>query len=198
MIKMFNEIPEFKDDNLIQEYDTDAGYDIRAGEAVWLFNGQSANIKTGLHIAMPAYLQCVIKGRSGLALNQHVECSNAGVIDAGYRGEIIVKLTNHGIDPVNIAFGQRIAQAVFSLRPAGFLRWIPNEPELRPLVSLTLLKKKCLKRLNEPELSPLLSSFRNETSLIQSDPEPFIIEVPELEDLGDSERNQNGIGSTGQ
>jgi len=36
----------------------------------------------------------------------------AGLIDADYRGEVHVSLINHGLDPVEIREGDRIAQMI--------------------------------------------------------------------------------------
>jgi dUTP pyrophosphatase len=49
-----------------------------------------------------------VKTRSGLA-KKRLLC-NAGVIDAGYRGEIIVLMENLGEGPYSIRQGDKIAQ----------------------------------------------------------------------------------------
>lgn len=59
----------------------------------------------------------IIKGRSGLAINQGIEATNAGVIDEGYRGEIKVRLHNGGAAPFVIKNGDRIAQGVIVALP---------------------------------------------------------------------------------
>ena len=59
----------------------------------------------------------VVKGRSGLAIRHGIEASNAGVIDAGYRGEIMVRLTNIGRERYIIQHGDRIAQGLVILMP---------------------------------------------------------------------------------
>ena len=50
----------------------------------------------------------IVKTRSGLA-KRRLLC-NAGVIDAGYRGEIIVLMENLGDQPYRISKGDKIAQ----------------------------------------------------------------------------------------
>lgn len=59
----------------------------------------------------------VVKGRSGLAIRHGIEASNAGVIDAGYRGEIMVRLTNIGRERYIVQHGDRIAQGLVILMP---------------------------------------------------------------------------------
>jgi dUTP pyrophosphatase len=50
----------------------------------------------------------VVKTRSGMA-KKRLMC-NAGVIDAGYRGEVIVLMENLGDQPYEIKRGDKIAQ----------------------------------------------------------------------------------------
>ena len=50
----------------------------------------------------------IVKTRSGLA-KKRLMC-NAGVIDAGYRGEVIVLMENLGDQPYTIRKGDKIAQ----------------------------------------------------------------------------------------
>ena len=38
--------------------------------------------------------------------------TTGGVIDAGYRGEILVLMTNLGTDPIEIQAGEKIAQMI--------------------------------------------------------------------------------------
>ena len=93
----------------------DAGYDLRAREAVILApGGGRAAVPTGIAVAIPPGSAGLVLPRSGLALRHGVTCLNApGLIDAGYRDEIRVILVNH--DPAeafNIEAGDRIAQLV--------------------------------------------------------------------------------------
>lgn len=59
----------------------------------------------------------ILKGRSGLAIQHGIEATNAGVIDANYRGEIMVRLINTGMDKYIIHMGDRIAQGIVVLLP---------------------------------------------------------------------------------
>jgi dUTP pyrophosphatase len=93
----------------------DAGYDLRAREAVVLPSaGGRAAVPTGIAVAIPPGWAGLVLPRSGLALRHGVTCLNApGLIDAGYRDEIRVILVNH--DPTEafkVEVGDRIAQLV--------------------------------------------------------------------------------------
>lgn len=71
-------------------------------------------IKTGIAIAIPKGLVGLIFARSGLASKRGLAPANkVGVIDADYRGEIMVALHNHTNVEQTIESGERIAQIAF-------------------------------------------------------------------------------------
>lgn len=91
----------------------DAGLDLAAVEPVDLPARGRGEARTGLAVAIPEGWAGLVLPRSGLARRHGVGVTNApGLIDAGYRGEVIVLLVNLGREPVTITGGQRIAQLV--------------------------------------------------------------------------------------
>jgi len=92
----------------------DAGLDLRANVDAEVGPGERAMIPTGLAVAIPPGHAGLVLPRSGLASRQGLTLANApGLIDAGYRGEIVCAVVN--LDqraPVKIARGDRIAQLV--------------------------------------------------------------------------------------
>lgn len=95
----------------------DAGFDLHwcpsPGVGEWTMpTGAVSAFGTGVSIELTRGWEAQIRPRSGLALRNHITVINApGTIDAGYRGEIIVTLINHG-RPYTLVAGQRIAQMV--------------------------------------------------------------------------------------
>lgn len=72
-------------------------------------------VPTGLAIELPEGMVGLIYARSGLATKRHLAPANkVGVIDADYRGELIVALHNHSNDNQAIAVNERIAQLVIA------------------------------------------------------------------------------------
>ena len=121
MIFMSNDIEAHKDNNLIQGYYDDMGYDIRSGEDFILLPGRSKVVETGLHVCIPPVLGAFVKSKSGLSINHNIEAGNAGVIDSGYTGAIKVKMYNHDLnEPMTFKTGDFIAQLVFLVRPEHF------------------------------------------------------------------------------
>jgi dUTP pyrophosphatase len=86
----------------------DIGYDLYSIEDVTLPAHGSAGVHTGIAIEFVPTAGGIVKTRSGLA-KKRLLC-NAGVIDAGYRGEIIVLIENLGDQPYSISKGDKIAQ----------------------------------------------------------------------------------------
>ena len=71
-------------------------------------------IKTGVAMAIPKGLVGLVFARSGLASKRGLAPANkVGVIDADYRGEIMVALHNHSNKEQSIEPGERIAQIAF-------------------------------------------------------------------------------------
>lgn len=94
-----------------------AGADLYAcmDEPVTFEPNQTILIHTGLAIEIPVGYAGLIYARSGLASKKGLAPANkVGVIDADYRGEIMVALHNHSNAPVAIEPNERIAQIVIA------------------------------------------------------------------------------------
>ena len=77
--------------------------------------GETAKIPTGLSLEIPEGYAGLIYARSGLSVKRGLAPANkVGVIDADYRGEIIVALYNQSSVPQEVAPGERIAQIVIA------------------------------------------------------------------------------------
>lgn len=84
---------------------TENDVEIKAGETVL--------VHTGLAMEIPVGYAGMIFARSGLATKRGLAPANkVGVVDADYRGEIMVALHNHSNETQTISHGERIAQLV--------------------------------------------------------------------------------------
>jgi dUTP pyrophosphatase len=105
-------------------HEGDAGSDLVAVESCTISAGGGRTmVPTGFAIAIPEGYGGFVLPRSGLAAKHGVTCINApGLIDAGYRGEVMVALVN--LDPTQdyeVKKGDRIAQlVVLAVPPAQF------------------------------------------------------------------------------
>ncbi|MGI5825023.1 MAG: dUTP diphosphatase [Bacillota bacterium] len=105
-----------------------AGFDLYAcnREPITIPAGKTVLIHTGLAMEIPVGYGGFVYARSGLATKKGLAPANkVGVIDADYRGEIMVALHNHSHEDRQIDAGERIAQMVI----APFLKVDFNETE---------------------------------------------------------------------
>ncbi len=93
----------------------DLGYDIFGLEAVELAARRPVRIRTGIavearHPETGVPLGLLVRDRSSMAARGLAV--TGGVIDAGYRGEILILLTNLTDTAVSLAAGDKIAQMI--------------------------------------------------------------------------------------
>jgi dUTP pyrophosphatase len=93
----------------------DLGYDLFALEAVSLAPRSTVKVRTGICVearnpATGAPLGLLVRDRSSMAARGIA--TTAGVIDAGYRGEILVLMTNLTDAAVQLSAGEKIAQMI--------------------------------------------------------------------------------------
>lgn len=92
-----------------------AGMDLYALDGVAVEAGKTAIVHTGIALAIPEGYAGFIYARSGIATKRSLAPANkVGVIDADYRGEIMVALHNHGDVAQSVEAGERIAQMVIA------------------------------------------------------------------------------------
>jgi dUTP pyrophosphatase len=93
----------------------DAGHDLRSVEEVSLPPGGRALVRTGISLAIPEGYAGLVLPRSGLAMRHGVAPVNTpGLIDSGYRGEVMVPLINHDPEETfRVERGMRVAQLLF-------------------------------------------------------------------------------------
>ena len=100
-----------------------AGADLYAclEQPVTIAPGESAWIPTGIALEVPKGCAGLIYARSGLACKKGLAPANkVVVIDSDYRGQVVVVLHNHGMEPQTVEHAERIAQLVITpvLTPA--------------------------------------------------------------------------------
>ena len=93
----------------------DLGYDLFALKGITLAPRSTVKVRTGIavearHPHTGAPLGLLVRDRSSMA--SRGIATTAGVIDAGYRGEILVLMTNLGDAPVELKAGEKIAQMI--------------------------------------------------------------------------------------
>ena len=94
--------------------DGDAGLDLTSRmDTFQISPGETVMVRTGVSVEIPRGFYGAIVPRSGIASKRGLANVNApGVIDSGYRGEILVPLHNYGEQVQIVEKGERIAQMV--------------------------------------------------------------------------------------
>lgn len=95
---------------------SDAGWDLHSVSTRNLAPNQRVTYRTGISFEIPEGYVGLVWPRSGLAIKEGVDVL-AGVVDSGYRGEVMICLLNTGIRHVEIKEGDRIAQILFQKVP---------------------------------------------------------------------------------
>lgn len=93
-------------------YEGDAGLDLRSAVDVTVEAGGCEKIPTGVKAKIPDGCVGLVFPRSGLG-SKGITLQNAvGVVDSGYRGEIMAAVWNTTGEPFKIERGDRICQMV--------------------------------------------------------------------------------------
>jgi dUTP pyrophosphatase len=113
------------------QHQGDAGLDLRAAIDATVKPGERVMVPTGVAVAIPDGHAGLVLPRSGLATARGLTLSNSpGLIDAGYRGEVICSVVNLDRDEaVEIRAGDRIAQLVVIAIPSTVPTWADDLPE---------------------------------------------------------------------
>jgi dUTP pyrophosphatase len=93
----------------------DLGYDVFALESVAVAPDATVRVRTGIavearHPQTGEPLGLIVRDRSSVA--SRGLATTAGVIDAGYRGEILIVMTNLGSETQHLNAGEKIAQMI--------------------------------------------------------------------------------------
>ena len=104
---------------IIPTYGTEfaAGADLYSCEEneIKIAAGETRIIHTGIALEIPQGYVGLVYARSGLSTKRGLAPANkVGVIDADYRGEIMVALYNQSGAEQTVGIGERVAQIVFT------------------------------------------------------------------------------------
>lgn len=112
-------IKKLRENAIVPTYGSEfaAGADLYAcvDEAVTIEVDETKLIPTGYAFEIPVGYAGFIYARSGLASKKGLAPANkVGVVDADYRGEVMVALHNHGKTAQTVEAGERVAQMVIA------------------------------------------------------------------------------------
>ncbi len=92
-------------------YKGDVAFDLHTREEVTLASGEWKKIPSGLVFELPHGYAGLVWDKSGLS-NNHALKTLGGVIDSGYRGEVMIGIINLGTEPYTFKMGEKVAQMI--------------------------------------------------------------------------------------
>ncbi len=87
----------------------DAGFDLVARESVTISPGERIQVPTGIALEIPEGYVGLVWDKSGLS-QKHGLKTLGGVVDSGYRGEVLVGVVNLSTETYTFAKGHKVAQ----------------------------------------------------------------------------------------
>ena len=90
-------------------HEGDAGMDFFASETTVIKKGERVQVKTGIAMAIPEGYVGLIWDKSGLSHKYGLK-TLGGVIDSGYRGEIMIGMINLGSEDYTFEVCHKVAQ----------------------------------------------------------------------------------------
>ena len=89
-------------------------------------------LRTGVQVAIPEGYVMKVYVRSSTGIKKNLCLANGtGIIDAGYRDEIITALYNFGNEPVTIKDGDRLCQFIILPFPKIQAKFVEDDEEFR-------------------------------------------------------------------
>lgn len=104
---------------------SDAGMDLYTIEPVTIAPGERVQLKTGIAMAIPEGYVGLIWDKSGLSHKSGLK-TLGGVIDAGYRGEVMVGCINTSTSSYTFAVGDKVAQMLIQKIEQPVITEVPD------------------------------------------------------------------------
>ena len=93
-------------------HDGDAGLDLFIIDSLTILPGETAIIKSNIACENTDEMPYLLMPRSSISKTPLRQCNSVGLIDAGYRGEIMAAVDNIKDIPYTVEPGQRLFQLV--------------------------------------------------------------------------------------
>lgn len=109
----------------VAQYPEDAGLDLTVSRYTVVSPGQDVNLSTNIAVATPKGYFGLILPRSSTLTAKGLHIS-PGVIDSGYRGEVMITARNVSTREVQVSVGERVAQMLILPRWEGKVEVVPS------------------------------------------------------------------------
>lgn len=106
-------------------YPGDAAFDLYTRERVELSPGQKKEVATGLSLEIPEGYVGLIWDKSSIGIRKGIK-TLGGVIDCGFRGELIIGLANLSPETHTFERGDKIAQMVIQKKETATIEEVED------------------------------------------------------------------------
>lgn len=102
------------------------------GQGIAILPGETVKVHSGVKVAIPEgyVMQMFVRSSTGIKKNLCL-ANGTGIIDAGYRDEIIMALHNFGKEPVTLYDGDRVCQFMILPFPKITLEPVQDDENFR-------------------------------------------------------------------
>lgn len=115
-------VVQFVGERPVRAYPQDAGHDLRAAKELVIGPGSSASIPCGFWVAIPEGMTGWVVARSS-TISTHGLLVLPGIVDSGYRGEMMALVWNPTYEAVLVTPGERLAQLILLPNLANEVIW---------------------------------------------------------------------------
>ncbi len=129
---MILKVKKLSSDSVLPSYahPGDAGLDMFANEKVKILPGQAVKIKTGISVEIPKGYVGLVWDKSGMATNHKLK-KLSGVIDSGYRGEVLLSLINLSNVTYILEKGHKVSQMLIQKVETVKIKEVKNLSETK-------------------------------------------------------------------
>ena len=110
----------------------DPTFDPYTPDSITIHPGETVKIHTGVKVAVPESYVMKMYVRSSIGIKRNLCLANGtGIIDSGYRDEIIMAIHNFGNEPQDICDGDRLCQFIILPYPKLELEQVKDDKNFR-------------------------------------------------------------------
>ena len=120
------------EENIVYRSNSEIDMQKTTYNSIFIKPGETVKVHSGVQVAIPEgyVMKMYVRSSTGIKKNLILE-NGTGIIDAGYRDEIIMALHNIGKEPVEIFDGDRVCQFIILPYPKIEPEYVEDNEDFR-------------------------------------------------------------------
>ena len=120
------------EENIVYRSNSEIDMQKTTYNSIFIKPGETVKVHSGVQVAIPEGYVMKVYVRSSTGIKKNLVLANGtGIIDAGYRDEIIMALHNIGKEPVEIFDGDRVCQFIILPYPKIEPEYVEDNEDFR-------------------------------------------------------------------